>query len=399
MNILILGNHRNALAVARSLGDQHHIILAPASGVGRVERCRFVAEILSLPEASDQDFAVELEAALQGMSDPPLLFPMGDNELFGLLRVPSILNATVKAVMPNPEVVAKCLEKSAILDLANTLKIPQAIYRKVHRLAGIQEAVREIGCPCIIKSDHQLSLAFGKKAYRVDDPDKLTSLISRQSEPKHGLIVQALASGLRHNVYFAADSGHLAGAMQAKVLRTDMFDGSGFTVESQSIRLRDDLKNYTERLIESLGFHGIGNTQFLVDQQSGAISFLEISPRMGAAFAVTVPCGFDFARAGLNLAIGDPLPPEYLPANYPEGKRLVWSFGDVSGLTRATRAKEISITEAFGWLWRAIQAALTADIHTTWSWRDPKPAIANMFTLLAGAWRLVRKPIGGKGGP
>ena len=170
-------------------------------------------------------------------------------------------------------------------------------------------------------------------------------------------------------------------------------------VYNESIRLRDDLKNYTERLIESLGFHGIGNTQFLVDQQSGAISFLEISPRMGAAFAVTVPCGFDFARAGLNLAIGDPLPPEYLPANYPEGKRLVWSFGDVSGLTRATRAKEISITEAFGWLWRAIQAALTADIHTTWSWRDPKPAIANMFTLLAGAWRLVRKPIGGKGGP
>jgi len=310
MNILILGNHRNALSVARGLGDQHRIILAPATGVGCVEKSRFVAETLPLPEASDQNFILELEAALQSMPDPPVVFPIGDNELFRLMSAPSVLNAKVRAVMPEPQVVEKCFEKSAILDLANTLNIPQAFYRKVDRLAELQEAVGEIGCPCIIKSNHQLSLAFGKKAYRVENPETLDSLISDQPEPTQGLIVQALATGLRHNVYFAANRGRLAGAMQAKVLRTNVFDGSGFTVESQSVPLRDDLKIYTERLIESLGFHGIGNTQFLIDEYLRTISFLEISPRMGAAFAVTIPCGFDFVRAGLNLAIDEPLRPE-----------------------------------------------------------------------------------------
>ena len=396
MNILVIGNHRNALAVARSLGNQHSVMLASPNGPGRVERSKFVSKTLSLPDASDPEFADKLETMLNSMSESPVLFPIGDTELFGLTRVPSILNGTIKVVMPEPKVVEKCLEKSTILDLATALEIPQRRYRKVDRLADLDEAVREIGCPCIIKSDHQLSQAFGKKAYRIDDPDRLTSLISRQSEPEHSLIVQALASGLRHNVYFAANRGQLVGAIQAEVLRTDILDGSGYTVESQSIMLRDDMKAYTRKLVKSLGFHGIGNTQFLVDQQLGTISFLEISPRLGAAFAVTIPCGFDFARAGLDLAIGDAVRSEYLPRHYPEGKRLAWSFGDVAGLVRAIRVKEISSTEAVGWAWRALRSSISADIHTTWSWQDPMPAIANLFTLVADFWRFVRSAMIGK---
>lgn len=380
--ILILGNHRNALTVARRLGKQHRVIFGGADGTGRVERSRLVAETWPLPDAGDDRFADDLEALLRRLPGAPVLFPIGDSELSGLLRVPSVLEGKVPVVMPAPGIVAECLDKAALVDLASRLQIPQARYRKVGQLSELQQAVRDVGCPCIIKSDNQLSLAFEKKAFHVTDPDELTALIAHGAEPEHGLIVQAMASGLRHNVYFAADKGRLVGAMEARVTRTNIFDGSGFTVASESVPLSSALRQHTERLVDELKYHGIGNTQFLVDPQKGEISFLEISPRMGAAFAVTVPCGFDFARAGLSLAVGEPVNPEILPHDYPSGRRLAWSFGDLVGLQSAVRNREIGAAQAGIWLWSILRAAVFADIHATWSWQDPGPTLAIAFAAL-----------------
>jgi predicted ATP-grasp superfamily ATP-dependent carboligase len=381
--ILILGNHRNALSVARQLGEQHRIILGGKKGDGRIDRSRFVAESWPLPDPGSELFAAELVSLLDNLPDDPILFPIGDIELAAVARMPGIQDGSIKAVMPAAEITTACLDKAANLDLANDLRVPQAPYQKVKQLSDLARAVEEVGCPCIIKSDHQLSLAFGKKAYPINDPDDLAALIARESEPEHGLIVQARATGLRHNVYFAADKGRLVGAMQARVVRTTNFDGSGFTVESESVPLNDELLQPTQRLVEALKYHGIGNTQFLVDPESGSLSFLEISPRMGAAYAVTIPCGFNFADAGLSLADGTPVESEHLPSDYPSSKRLAWSYGDFVGLVKAAGNREVNLAQACNWLYSAARAGLTADIHTTWSWRDPQPTLAIAYTALA----------------
>jgi len=394
VTILILGNYRNALTVARRLGKQHKVVLGGTGGEGRVERSNFVAETWSLPDAKSDNFVDALESLLKSLPYAPVLFPIGDDELFALLRVPSVLEGRARAVMPTPSIVAKCLDKVANVDLASSLDIPQADYRKVKQLSELQKAIRDVGCPCIIKSDHQLSLAFGRKAYLVNDPNEMTDVIANEPEPQHGLIVQAVATGLRHNVYFAANNGRLIGAMEARVSRTNIFDGSGYTVESQSVLLSDDLRNHTERLVEALGYHGIGNTQFLVDQQQETTSFLEISPRMGAAFAVTVASGFDFAQAGLSLTLGDPVTPKFLPNDYPCGRRFAWSFGDFVGLIKAARNGEISAAQAGIWLWCVVRAAVTADIHATWSWRDPRPALANASAALGNLWQFLTQSNG-----
>jgi len=381
--ILILGNHRNALSVARQLGEHHRVVLGGTDGVGRVERSRYVAETGSLPDASSEQFPDALQTLLQRLPDAPVLFPIGDVELSAVLQVPGILDGSIKAAMPSPDVVSTCLNKTANLDLARRLSIPQADYRHVEQLSELPQAVRDVGCPCIIKSDHQLSLAFGQKAHRINNLDEVDTLVTREPKPEHGLIVQARATGLRHNVYFAAENGRLVGAMEARVLRTTIHDGSGFTVESESVPLSDALLHPTEQLVETMGYHGIGNTQFLVDPQQGEISFLEISPRLGAAFAVTIPCGFDFAGAALALAIGEPLNPEFLPGSYPAGRRLAWSFGDLQGLVLAARQGEVGPAQVGRWLYRIARSAIRADIHTTWSWRDPRPTLAITTAALA----------------
>lgn len=364
-------------------------MLGNAGAPGHAEHSRFVSQTLALPNATEPQFAAALQAMIDEHSGPPVLFPIGDAELAGLLAVPAVQQGKIRAVMAAPETVALTLDKAAILDLASRLQVPQASFRIVGRLSELADAVRAVGCPCVIKSAHQMSLAFEQKACRISDPEQVATLIESESEPEHGLIVQATAHGVRHNVYFAANKGQLVGAMEARVTRTNIHDGSGFTVESESIPLNDDLREHTERLVAELGFHGIGNTQFLVASNYQALSFLEISPRMGAAFAVTVPCGFNFAEAGVSLACGDSPKDADLPQDYPVGIRFAWTFGDIVGLLNAVKSRQITAIQALRWLGRILRAAVTADIHATWSIKDPKPTLATAMSVIAKFWRFL----------
>ena len=393
--IVILGNHRHALTVARQLADHYTIILGGAHGRGGVERSRFVSEVWDLPKLSNPLYISELEDKLANTSFEPLLFPVGDAEISTLLESPSVARGKVKVVMPQPDTARRCLDKGATINLANQLQVPQAKYRKVTSLDDVATAVRETGYPSIIKSDNQLSLAFGKKACYVYSESELAELLASASELEHGLIVQAVATGLRHNVYFAAEHGRLIGAVESRVLRTDIFDGSGFTVESESVPLNNDLHRYTAQLIRELSYHGIGHAQFLVDQNYEKVSFLEVNPRMGAAFAVTVPCGFNFARAGVNLAVGSPVAGADVPEHYPAGQRLAWSYGDFIGLLRAIRGREIGPIDTLRWIARALRSAMLSDIHSSWSLRDPKPALANLYLPLQRVWRRATGHQGG----
>lgn len=387
--VLILGNHRNALTTARLLHARHRVVLGNAGGVGQVEQSRFVAQTLSLPDASQSEFPDAVQTVIDDHPAPLILFPIGDAELAGLLAVSAVQKGEVRTVMASPETVALTLDKAAVLDLASRLDVPQANFRIVKRLSELPDAVRDIGVPCVIKSAHQMSLAFDQKAYRVTDLAQIAGLIDLDSEPEHGLIVQAAADGIRHNVYFAADNGRLVGAMEARVTRTNIFDGSGFTVESESMPLDENLKGHTERLIDELGFHGIGNTQFLVAGDYEELSFLEISPRMGAAFALTVPCGFNFAEAGVSLALGNKPSEEHLPQDYPAGIRFAWSVGDFVGLLNAARSRQITGVQAIKWLGHFLRSAVIADIHATWTVKDPKPTLAIVMSVAARFWRYL----------
>jgi hypothetical protein len=72
-----------------------------------------------------------------------------------------------------------------------------------------------------------------------------------------------------------------------------------------------------------------------------------------------------------------------LPANYPAGRRLAWSFGDLQGLVLAARQREVGAAQIGRWLYRVVRSAIRADIHTTWSWRDPRPTLAIATAALA----------------
>ena len=84
-------------------------------------------------------------------------------------------------------------------------------------------------------------------------------------------MLQKFAPGERHNCHIAADRGRILAYFQQKVLRTDELDGTGIGLDGVSVPVSPALRDYCERLVEALGYHGIGCIQFMVDEKSGAV--------------------------------------------------------------------------------------------------------------------------------
>jgi predicted ATP-grasp superfamily ATP-dependent carboligase len=202
------------------------------------------------------------------------------------------------------------------------------------------------------------------------------------------ILVQRYAAGGRYNVQLLAVEGRLVRRVQTLTLRTDRLDGTGYTVDAVTVTLPALVDEYCRRLMERLRYDGPGCAQFMIDRRTGRMSFLELNPRLGAAFAVAALCAVDFPRLAVQAALEpgavDSFGPDYAP-----GKRIAWTYGDLDGIIRALDAGEIGVRGALRWLGQAAASFVTADIHTTWSWRDPAPTLVAYLQLLAGVGRRV----------
>jgi hypothetical protein len=155
-------------------------------------------------------------------------------------------------------------------------------------------------------------------------------------------------------------------------------------VEGVTVPLDRELARYCRLLTARLAFTGVGCMQF-IRTPSGAVHFLEPNPRLGANFAVVDRCGLDLTALACALAAGTAGGSGLDDFRYEPGVRYSWTFGDIRGLRRAVRRREIGAAQAVDWLVRAIRSAAAAEIHLTWSVRDPHPTLA-IFRHWAPAW-------------
>ncbi|MGF1462882.1 MAG: hypothetical protein ACFB2Z_06920, partial [Maricaulaceae bacterium] len=134
------------------------------------------------------------------------------------------------------------------------------------------------------------------------------------------------------------------------------------------------IKAATEALVAHLGYTGAGCAQFMVDRVTGAISFLEINPRLGANFKIVEACGLPLTLWKVALAQGERPKPQRPPWGYKTGVRYAWTKGDLSGLARARR-DGLGGVAALAWLGRTVWDGLRAPCHLTFDLRDPAPTL------------------------
>jgi biotin carboxylase len=218
------------------------------------------------------------------------------------------------------------------------------------------------------------------------DGDDLAAAFPAWPPGHASLLVQRYAPGRRHNIHFAAREGRILARAETTALRTDRRDGSGLGVEGISVPLHEALNHDADRLVAVLEYTGVGLIQYLVPHD-GPPHLLEMNPRLGTALAFIQHLGLDLARAACALATGDPVwspDPSYRHA---VGRRYVWTSKDLNGLIVSRDQGRLAPGEGARWVRRLLRAALRADAHLTWSWRDPRPSIELARTLLSATMR------------
>jgi predicted ATP-grasp superfamily ATP-dependent carboligase len=342
--ILLVGNLRSSLTIARNLSRAGHEVHCGVDGLDPfLFTSRHVKGALWHPRVD-----IEAQAALAAMADYvhahaiDAIYPVSDVAVRLISRNRSRFPAPVRLIVADERVVEACVDKVGMFQLCERLGVPIAPLRLVHDYAALEAAVAEIGRPCVIKP-------IGNSHY-VSTPRRSWSAPTR-SWPSAGRLAgrarDALRPGLRHrrphDVDFAAHDGRLIGAVQVEARRTDRIDGTGHMIEKVSVAPLPEVVRAVETLVAALDYTGVGNVQFMVDRESGRISYLENNPRMAAGFRSAEVCGLPLAVMNYQFwGARTPPAPRADPWAYPVGKRMVWTKGDLSGLLHDWKAGALS---------------------------------------------------------
>lgn len=373
--VLLLGNYRPTLILARIFSSQGYHIIAGLEGCdGGAQYSNKVDQIWDHPsiKSSPEKFITALTSFVK-RNNVSVIFPVSEDFVTFLYDNPQIELGQTRIAAVKKSLVHQCLDKISMMQLAQKLDIPTANFCMSKAGQSLEQIADSLGYPIVIRPEASTKRLNGKKALFVKDKDALSHFANKWPIQTDNLILQKEAKGKRHNIYFAAIDGKIFRYSNAVILRTDNPDGSGLAVEGMTIDPMPALRAHAIKLIHALNYTGIGCVQYLVDDATGDISFLEVNARIAGNHALPEYAGLKLSNILLDLATNTPFDTQYIEGKV--GINYVWTCGEIQGAKIAYLGKELTGVKAIGWVIRAIISALITDLHMTFSISDPKPGI------------------------
>ncbi|WP_205042303.1 hypothetical protein [Rhodoligotrophos defluvii] len=374
--VLILGNYRPALTVARKLKALGYRVAVNANKQQPLlEYSRAVSLIWDAPPPSDQGFMAALLSFIDAQGDVVAIIPVSEPMVDVLAaNWKALASREVRLATPAPAIVRRCHDKTGMLDLATRAGLDCPPYAVASNADVLDATAIQVGFPLVIRPLTPGSRFGTLKAITVASREELACYPAELFEAAGPMLLQRHFSGRRYNVYFAARNGRIVDEQHVCILRSDRVDGSGLAVEGTSIADIPELSRDVHRLVHMLDYTGIGCAQFLFDETTRARCFLEINPRLGANYALVEAAGMPLTRLCLALAEAQPEHPVPLQREQ-RSVHFAWTYGDLAGLWHAVTQGDVGLKGALAWLGDAIRAGLTADMHITWTRDDPKPTL------------------------
>lgn len=388
--VLVVGDYRQTVVVVRSLARAgYEVTLGCPFPESSTARSRYVARVWNYDGSSTERFLGDLAAFIEA-ERPDYTFVVGERPLRRLIHAAPRFEGLTLWAHPGAEALARCFDKAALYELAPRLGIPTVPWVPFTSAPEWRLRAAEIGFPVIVKRKDSSARVLGRKALICGSPSELEAfLASLERDPNPAqLVMQKYFIGVRHNCHVASAGGKLVLYFQQRVLRTDALDDTGIGTAGVSVAPSPELRAYCERLASALDYTGIGCIQFLVNEATGEVAFLEFNARMDSTAALPYRLGLDFPRIALDLArcrrFGH-RPPREVARPYAVGCTYHWLLGDVRSWFNAARARRLSAFALARWAaWTAWMSLRSH--HLTFDWRDPLPTL-HMY------WSALGKPV------
>jgi predicted ATP-grasp superfamily ATP-dependent carboligase len=340
------GEQRSALAVVRSLGRAGHRVVVcsarrkPLAGASRHSRATH-----AVPDpACDSDAFTEAVERIADLEDADLLLPVTDASaplLLGLrarrpdLRVPFPDLATYQAISDKAGLAQVAAELGVPVPRQVVVAAPGA--RDDTALAGA--GTHGLGWPLILKPARSAVHARGtvtKFGVRTaHGPDSLEAELARFPPEAYPILVQERIEGEGLGAFLLGDAeGRPLASFAHRRIREKPPTG-GVSVYRESVPLREDLLEYSQRIMTRFRWPGALMLEFKEDASTGTPYLMEANGRFWGSLQLAIDAGVDFPRLLVESALGVEVEPVH---TYRLGVRSRWLWGDVDHLLWMLRA-------------------------------------------------------------
>ena len=376
--MLILGTApRVALSVARSLARRGiEVIAAPSSDDERRIPSAAIVAYVPLPDARacPDEFDTGLLRAVE-RTGVDLLLPCSDKALAAVARVYDRIRPLCDPGSPPPDVVRRVLEKPATLDAARALGID--VPASYDLAAG--SLPETLAYPLVAKPKNHAGLG-GYRIRHFADASSLEEAMQDDPQFADRYLLQQFVPGAGVGVAVLMHAGAPLAVFAHRRLK-ELPAAGGVSVVSESIAPERGLVGKAVARLRALSWEGVALVEFR-REPSGTPWLMEINGRYWGSLPTAIAAGVDFPYYHWQVAHG--MMPSVV-APYATGVRVRWTRGDLLrlrerlferpgfGTPRARAADEL----------RSFASDFAPTVRSAmWDWRDPLPAIVDVFPAL-----------------
>jgi predicted ATP-grasp superfamily ATP-dependent carboligase len=355
--VAVLNMHYSGLGIARNLaplGVRVYGFSAEPRFPGNTSRyCKFTRSPDSLAEPEAMlDFLI---AFAREHDVKPVLFPTRDHDVHFINAHREALETAFIVPFSAPDAIDRIMNKDRCYSVAARcgINLPRGVtLQSADDLRGVEALRFPVICKPLYSAHWRkpgVWEAVGKqKAVKIETLDALRAFHRRVAPLDPVMTFQEWIPGLESNLvifgsYANRDSEVTAHFTARKRLQYPALLGTGIVVESWLV---PELETISRGLLRALGFFGVSEIEYKIDERNGACYLIEINPRHWDQHRLGTLCGVNVSEAAYRDAVGLPA---LTTAQSATPVRWIADYEYGFHLARSILGKS-SLREALSWL-------------------------------------------------
>ncbi len=374
--VLVLSAHTIALGVVRSLGPKGiPLYLVSFDKKDMAYKSKYVRECYYLPhpERNSNDFVNGL-IKIGKKIGKAVIFPADDHTLVTLSKNLDVLKPGFIFPTPDWSIIEKIINKDSTYSIAESLGIPIPKTLLLDNSSNIPSAhLRKFKFPCLIKpvQSHTYYEVFRKKMAVVNNLDELEVKFNECKKNNINVTVQEIivgdiCRGLNFNSLFF--NGKIKQGFTAYKIRiTD--DGYGIPVVVRGRKMIDELWEYSEKLLNKIGYEGYSCIEYKFDESDGLYKLLEVNGRYNRSSLLSVKSGINFPWIEYNYLINNK---DFVHKEYRKNIYYIDEFKDIQVNIKKLLKGEQN-------LFSFLKPYFTTHVFAIFSIKDTKPFLKHIL--------------------
>jgi predicted ATP-grasp superfamily ATP-dependent carboligase len=398
------GNQRPALAIVRALGRRGvSVVVGEDEPVSLASSSKYCARRVTYPSPHrDREGFDRFLIDFLAREHVDVVVPVTDVTTHAMCANQDAIRRHSAAAIPPFEAFDFVSNKGALLAGAARSGVPIPRTHFVSSLADLREVVGEVEYPAVVKPTRSRIPASGgwlpATVHYAFSEDELRQLY--RDTPylsSHPSLIQERIVGPGVGVFVLFDRGQLVADFAHRRLREKPPAG-GVSVLRESAAVDPRLREYAQRTLGPIGWHGVAMMEYKQDRRTGELFLMEVNGRFWGSLQLAVDAGVDFPHLVCQLAQGHR--PQAAPS-YRIGVKSRWLLGDVDHLClRLLKSdRELCLPPSAPSRLRTFVEFMKftePDLHYEVASRDdPRPFLHELGqtarSLSASAWRFVRR--------